>query len=108
MPVNVVVFHVDCGSEGLQRVIVKTVQRRHQLQVFRNALRDGLSERMVLYREGNVRAQQFQRIQFTVFVEGIARSATQGNHSGEASAGLERRQALEEFRGDVPVGAQKN
>ena len=90
MPVNVDVFHIDCGGEGFKGIIVKAVQRSHQLQIFRNALRDGLGQRVVLHGQGDVGAQQFQRIQFVVFIEGIARPAAQSDHSGKPSAGLER------------------
>ena len=54
--VNVYVLHVDGGGESFQRVVVETVQRGHQPQIFRNTLRYGLRQRMILYGERDVRA----------------------------------------------------
>ena len=45
---NVDVLHVDGSGKGLERVVIKAVQRSHQPQVLGNALRNRLRERMIL------------------------------------------------------------
>src|SRR5580692_9001383 len=48
VPVNVDVLHVDGGGEGFERVVVETVKRRHEAEIFGDALRYGLGERVIL------------------------------------------------------------
>ena len=86
--VNVDVFDVDGGGESFERVVVESMQRSHQPQVFRDALRHGLGQRVILYREGDVGAEQFERVEFAVFIERVARAATECDNSGEPASGL--------------------
>jgi hypothetical protein len=67
--VNIHVFHIDGSGERFQRVIVKSVQRSHELQVLGHALRDGLRQCMVLDSQRNVRAQHLKRIEFAIFIQ---------------------------------------
>jgi len=73
-------------AKGFKRVVVETVQRRHQTQIFRNALRNGLRQSMILHGQRNVTAQQSQRVEFAVFVKRIAGAAPQGDHSRQPSS----------------------
>ena len=108
VPVNVDVLYVDGGGKGFERVVVETVQRRHEPQIFRNTLRDGLRERVILNRQRDVAAEQFERIEFAVFVERIAGSAAESDDSGKASSGFQGREALEQFRRDVAIRTQED
>ena len=69
---NVHVLDINGGGEGFECIVVEAVQRGHQAQVFRDALRDVLGERVILHRQGDVTAEQFQGIKFTVFVKRIS------------------------------------
>src|SRR6266567_1971073 len=104
MPVNVYMLDIDRGSEGLKRIVVKAVQRSHQLEILRNALRDGLRECMILHCQRDITAQHFQSVEFTVFVQRIAETAAKRNYASQASSGFQRRETLEEFGSDVAVG----
>ena len=101
---NVDVLDVDGSGKSFERVVVKTVQRGHQAQVFRNALRDALGERMILHRQRDVTGEQFQSVEFTVFVKRVAGTAAEGDHSSETASGAQRSETLEQFRRDVAIG----
>ena len=48
---NVYVFHVDGGGESFERVVVKAMKRCEKAQIFRDTLRQGLAQSMVLDRQ---------------------------------------------------------
>ena len=105
---NVYVFDVDGGGKSLERVVVKTVERGHEAQIFRDALREGLAESVVLNGQRNIVAQHFERIERIFFVESVAGAAAQGNRAGEFAADFERAEAFEEFGCHVSIRTQKN
>ena len=88
--VNVDVLHVDGGGESFERVVIETVQRGHEAQIFGNSLRDGLGERVILHGERDVAAQEFERVEFAVFIECVAGAAAEGDHAGETTCGFQR------------------
>ncbi len=62
---------------------------------------------MILNGQRDVAAQQFQRVQFAVFIQRIAGTPAQGNHSGQAASGLQWSEAFEQFGRDIAVGTQE-
>jgi hypothetical protein len=80
---NVHVFDVDGCGKSFQRVVVKAMQRCHEAQIFGNALRDGLGQSMILNRQCDVAAQQFQRVQFAGFIQRVAGPAAESDDSGQ-------------------------
>src|SRR5215471_10521919 len=108
MTVNVDVLDVDRGSEGLEGIVVETMQRSHQAQVLRDALGDGLRQDVILHGESDVTAKEVEGIEFAVFVVSIARSAAQRNDSSKTASSFQGRKALEQFRSDIAIGAEEN
>src|SRR5277367_20298 len=51
--VNIDVLYVDSGGEGLEGVVVETVQRGEQAKIFRDPLRQRLGECVILYCQGH-------------------------------------------------------
>ncbi len=92
--VNVDVLYVDGGGEGFEGVVVETVQRGHEPQIFGNALRDGLGQRVILHGQRDVAAQQFECVEFAVFIERIAGTAAESDDSGQASSGFQRARGI--------------
>ena len=78
-----------------------------ETQVFRDALRDGLRQGMILNRQRNVAAQQLECVEFAVFIKSIAGTPAEGDDSGQAASGLQRGKTLEEFGRDVAIGTEK-
>ena len=81
--VNVDVFDVNGGGKGLQSVVVEAVQRRHEAQIFRDALSQGLRERMIVDGESDVVAEQVERLEFAGIVEAIAVATAQGDEANQ-------------------------
>ena len=65
---NIDVFDIDSGGKSLERIVVKSMQRSQQPQVFRDPLRQRLSQGVILNGEGDVVAQYFKRIKRVFFV----------------------------------------
>src|SRR5215471_13265759 len=107
MPVDVDVLNVDGGGEGFERIVVKTVERRQQAQVLRNTLGQRLMKAVVLDRQRDIVCQYLQAVERVFFVDRIGWSSAQGNHANKFAANLQRADALEQFRCDVSVGAEK-
>ena len=63
---------------------------------------------MILHRQGDVTAEQFQGIKFTVFVKRISGAPPETDNASQTAPGFERREALEELGSDVAVRTQKN
>ncbi len=95
MSVNCDVLYIDRGGEGFESVVVEAVQRGHEAQIFRDTLRDGLRESMILNRESHVAAEQVEGVEFAVFIECVSGTASEGDNSSEAASGFERRETLE-------------
>ena len=106
--VNVDVFDVDRGGESFQRVVVEPVQRGQQPQVFGDPLCQRLAESVILNGQCHVVAQHLKSVELVFFVQGIARPASEGNHSNQLSPDLQRANALEQFRRDIAVRTQKD
>src|SRR5580692_12531338 len=104
--VNVDVFHVNGGRKSFQRVVVEAVQGRHEAQVFRHALSQGLRERMIVDSEGEVVAEQVERIEFTGIVEAITVATAEGDEANQFTADLQGNNTLEKFGSYISVGAQ--
>src|SRR5579864_1950802 len=105
---NIDVLDVDGGGESFERVVVEAVQRGHQAKIFRDTLRNRLRQGVILDGESTVAAEQFERVEFAVFIERIAGTASEGDDASEAPRGFERREALEEFGRDVAVGTEEH
>ncbi len=78
---NVHIFHVDGSCKRFQRSVIKSVQGGHQAQIFCDALRQGLGERMILHRQRNVVAKQAHGAELRGFVRRIARAATESDNA---------------------------
>src|ERR1700722_16694626 len=63
---------------------------------------------MIVHGQCNVAAQQIEGIEFAVFVERIAGTASEGNDTGQFSRGAERSETLEKFWSDIAVRTQEN
>src|SRR5271170_175818 len=98
-------LHVDGGGESFERVVVEAVQGRHKVQVLRDALGEGLSERMIVDGESYVVAEQVESLELAGVVEAISVTAAQGDEAYQFAADPERDDALEEFGSDISVGA---
>ena len=83
---NVDVLYVNRSGESLKSIVVEAVERCHQAQVFGHALRQSLRERVVLHGQRYVVAQQVQRLQFLLVVNGLAISTSEGDCSYQLSA----------------------
>ena len=105
---NVYVLDVDGGGKGFERVVVETMQRGREPQIFGDALRDALGQRVILNRERDVAAEQFEGVEFVVFVERIAGTASESDHSRQLSSRFQGSEAFEQFRCDVAVGTQEH
>ena len=108
MSVNVHVLDVDGSGKGLERLVIKTMHRSHQAQVFGNSLGQGLRQGMILYRQRYVTIQQGHRVQFLVVIQRIVRAPAERDHSHQLAAYFQRCNALEKFRSNVAIGAEKN
>src|SRR5208337_2678843 len=105
---DVDVFDVDGGGEGLESVVVKPVQRGQQAQVFGNPLRQRLAESVVLNGQRHVVTQHFKRIERVFFVHCFALPAPQGDYADELSSNSQRANALEQFGRDITVRTEKD
>jgi len=105
---NVDMLDVDRGGEGFERIVVETMQRGHEAQVLRNALRDRLRQGVILNRECDVAAEQLEGVEFAVFVERLAGTAAKADDTRKASSGFQWGEALEKFGSNVAVRTQKN
>ena len=63
---------------------------------------------MILNRERNIGAEKIERIELAVFIERVAGTAAEGDHSCQTASSLQRSKALEQFRCDVAVGTDKD
>ena len=102
---NVDVLHINGRGECLERIVVKTMQRGHQAQIFGHALRDRLGQSMILDGESNIAAEQLERVEFTIFVQRISGTAAKPYDSGKTASGFERSEAFEQLRRDISVRA---
>jgi len=67
-----------------------------------------LRQRVILHGQGNVAAEQVERVEFAVFVKRVSGAAAQAHDSGQTASGFQRRKALEQFRRDVAVGTEEH
>jgi hypothetical protein len=107
VPVNIHMLDVNGGGEGFERIVIEAVQRSHEAQILGNTLRNRLSEHVILNGESDVAAEQFEGVEFIVFVKRFAGTAAQTDDAGEAASGFQRSQALEQFWRDVAVRTQE-
>ena len=106
--VNVHMLHINGSRESFQSVVIKTMQRCHQAQVFRNSLGQSLRERVVLDGERNIVAQQIERLQSLFVVGRVAIMPAEGNCPNQLSRNFQRRHAFEQLGRHVSIRAQKS
>src|SRR5439155_23240244 len=104
VPMNVHMLHINGCRKGLERRVVETVQGSHESQIFRDPLRQSLRQCLVLNSQRNVMAEQIQSFELVLFVERISLPAAQSRHPHQLASDLERRNAFEELRRNIPVG----
>src|SRR5438270_6339657 len=108
MSVNIYMLHINSGSEGLQSVVIETVQRCHQSQIFSYALRQRLRECVVLHCKRHVMAEQVERLQLLFLIRRIALATSQGNCANQFSSDSQRSDTAKQFRGNISIRAEKS
>src|SRR5215469_3786638 len=107
MPMDIDVLHVDSGGEGLERVVIETMQRSHQAQILGDTLGQGLRERVVLNREPDIVAQQIEGLQALFVIQRLAFSPAERNRTYEPPADAQGSQTLKQLRRDISIRAEK-
>ncbi len=108
MSLNIDVLDVDRGGESFERIVVKVMQRGQQSQIFRNALRQGLPQTVILNRQRHEVTEHLKRFQRVYFVGHIARAASQRNDARQFPPDLERADALEQLGCDIAIGTEED
>ncbi len=103
MAVNVDVLNVDGGGEGFERVVVETVQRGQQAQVFGDTLRQRLAEGVILDGQRHVVAEHFKSVERVFFVERIPLAATESDDSDELAANFQGQTPLKSSGATLPL-----